>query len=582
METCQKHQKGIETLLLCMEPNCWEVICSDCLYKHIKSKHPNFQNNQVNQINNPNNKENNIPGSSSASKKEIKIKALKRVQGEIVNFLIGIKCLYQKELKRMEGFRMKFNRDYDDNLERIRSSKESILDLVIHMFQRIEESYRTKVNLDEVNTRCENLIDKMKSNLADIELFQNCFSDTYNYEKDLPTLENLLKKYGHNEMSQEQYTIVTDVHELSSKLRESLVNIEVDDSRLYSTGMELSKYIKVVESDLHQFKTSNMLIESVDFFQPQVTKIAHFFEDGTRNFHRIILEKPLQKLQSPIHEVICLENENFLIPNYHRSVVTPQGDIYLTGGIDDRNGRDTPQSYKLDLNKKTLRPIDSMLKARNSHGMAFLDGYIYIIGGNSNEEGCVASCERYGTEQNKGWEKIANLNIAAYGPSVCSFRGKVLYKFGGKKNNWELSNTIEVYSPEKNKWTIVPFECETQFDKRNFILPCYSAASQINNNEILVLGGSDANGNNLTQTFMLKIDKEGNNQKSFVIREVNKRPLPEAECFDMGQIIILNHKIYCLQNSPIQALGYSTIGGPMTKVKKLLTFDDSQWTYIKH
>jgi len=563
---CPTHE-NINHLILCMEPDCWEIICSECLHKHIKAKHKNQNPPQV------------VP-----SKSEVKIKSIRKVQSEIVNFLHSIKYLYQKELMRLENFLLKFNREYEDNLEKIRSSKEKVLDLVIHLFQRIEENYKTKVNLDEVNHRCEDLIEQIKSGLVNIDLYQNCFSDTYNYDKDFKTLELLVKKYGTNELGQQQYNIITDVHDLSSKLKESSINVEVDESKLYSTGSELSKYIKITEGE--PLSNSNgMLIESSTYFAPGLKESLHFFEDGTRNLHLYHLNQHSPSkgiINSPTHELITLTNDNFLIPSEHRSIVTPQGDIFLTGGSDDRTGRATAQCYRLSLEEKSLKPIDLMLKPRNNHGIAYLDGCLYVVGGLSNEEGALTSCERYEIYKGKAWEKIANLNVAVFGACVATFRDKLLYKIGGKKNSRQLASVIEVYNPENNVWTVIPFQCETQFDKRNFILPCFAAATQINHNEILVLGGTDENGTNLVQTFIFQIDDKEHKSKNFVIKEVNKRPLPEPECFDMSQIIIANHNLYCLQNSPIQALGYHTIGGPMSRNKKLLTFADSQWFCIKH
>jgi len=563
METCPTHE-NINHLILCMEPDCWEIICSECLHKHFKAKHKNS----------------NIP-QQVIPKQDLKIKSIRKVQSEIVNFLHSIKYLYQKELMRLENFLLKFNRDYEDNLEKIRSSKEKVLDLVIHLFQRIEENYKTKVNLDEVNHRCEDLIEQIKSGLNNVDLYQNCFSDTYNYEKDFKTLELLVKQYGTNELGQQQYNIVTNVHDLSSKLKECSINVEVDESKLYSTGSELSKFIKVTEGESVS-KSNGLLIESSTYFAQGVQESLHFFEDGTRNLHLYHLNQPLKSINSPQHELITLANNNFLIPSGHRSITTPQGDIFFTGGADDRTGRATAQCYKLDFEQKSLTSIDLMLKPRNNHGIAYLDGFLYVVGGVSNEEGSLTTCERYGVNEGKAWEKIASLNVAAHGACVATFRERLLYKIGGKKNSRQLANTIEVYNVENNTWTVIPFQCETQFDKRNFTLPCFAAAAQINHNEILVLGGCDENGTNLVQTFIFHIDDKESSQKNFTVREVNKRPLPEPECFDMGQVVISNHNLYCLQNSPIQALGYTTVGGPMSRIKKLLTFADSHWFYIKH
>ena len=89
-------------------------------------------------------------------------------------------------------------------------------------------------------------------------------------------------------------------------------------------------------------------------------------------------------------------NINFKIPVWHRSTVTRQGTIYLTGGSDpeSKEQRNFSDVYVYDPIQKTLNPRSKMNFARNSHGICILKNYLYVVGGCLKEGGYSTSCER--------------------------------------------------------------------------------------------------------------------------------------------------------------------------------------------
>mmetsp|Transcript_37316 Transcript_37316/g.33470 ORF Transcript_37316/g.33470 Transcript_37316/m.33470 type:complete len:93 (-) Transcript_37316:374-652(-) len=77
---------------------------------------------------------------------------------------------------------------------------------------------------------------------------------------------------------------------------------------------------------------------------------------------------------------------DFRIPRWHRSVATPFGEIYLTGGVDgDKTSNKLRNSYVYDFNNRTLIEVGKMLLGRSGHALVYLMGYLYAIGGFSEE-----------------------------------------------------------------------------------------------------------------------------------------------------------------------------------------------------
>lgn len=71
-----------------------------------------------------------------------------------------------------------------------------------------------------------------------------------------------------------------------------------------------------------------------------------------------------------------------------------------------------------------------MICERSSHGICYMNGFIYVVGGEDRNE-TLKRCEKYDINHNK-WVEIAPLNYPSSDCSITSFRDKDIYKFGGK------------------------------------------------------------------------------------------------------------------------------------------------------
>ena len=97
-------------------------------------------------------------------------------------------------------------------------------------------------------------------------------------------------------------------------------------------------------------------------------------------------------------------NIKFKIPNFHKSVITDDGDIYLSGGSHPDNIQSKLRSfYRVDFQSQTLNPMADMITPRSSHCLLYMKGFIYAIGGVTNNSAFTRKCERYNPNMNK-WE----------------------------------------------------------------------------------------------------------------------------------------------------------------------------------
>lgn len=65
-------------------------------------------------------------------------------------------------------------------------------------------------------------------------------------------------------------------------------------------------------------------------------------------------------------------NINFTIPNFHKSLITPIGEIFITGGSNnDYPSQKSNLTYVLNFKTNSLLPVAQMLNGRSSHTMCY-------------------------------------------------------------------------------------------------------------------------------------------------------------------------------------------------------------------
>jgi hypothetical protein len=91
-----------------------------------------------------------------------------------------------------------------------------------------------------------------------------------------------------------------------------------------------------------------------------------------------------------------------------------------------------------------------MQYARADHSLCAIEGFIYVVGSFVNNH-VYGWCERYDTQKDK-WKTIAPLGIARSGVALCSFKNRYIFAFGGRVDQKNIVDVIEVYDIKRNVW----------------------------------------------------------------------------------------------------------------------------------
>lgn len=229
-----------------------------------------------------------------------------------------------------------------------------------------------------------------------------------------------------------------------------------------------------------------------------------------------------------------MELGEFVVPRYHRSLLTNEAVIILTGGSEE----DLPssKSYLLDIERSLFMELAEMNMGRSGHAMVAHGGLIYVIGGVSEDRCSTDSCEVFSPQLNT-WSEIARLNVACHSACVVSANGSI-FKFGGLNDEGEVSQTIERFNGKE--WILI------SFDLSRCKLYSSSLVFLVNTKELLIVGGTESESEYKTNsTYFVKIaDCEKTNSVQF-----RKGPnLPAREGFWTQEIEYSDGRFYMLQN----------------------------------
>ena len=125
-----------------------------------------------------------------------------------------------------------------------------------------------------------------------------------------------------------------------------------------------------------QQQESLFSITSPDFYEPQVFKFLHYFVSEDKLMYVLDLGRLPDSRKFNVVEL----NQDFITPYFHRSISTPDGSIYLSGGSINDNDKN-PLIYIFNPVKQCLEGVATMKFPRSSHGMIYCNEYIYVISG---------------------------------------------------------------------------------------------------------------------------------------------------------------------------------------------------------
>lgn len=254
-------------------------------------------------------------------------------------------------------------------------------------------------------------------------------------------------------------------------------------------------------------------------------------------------------------------NVDFIIPVEHRTIGVKLKEktlIFLLGG------KNTNNVYSYNPETKELDQRDNMVSnlERRSFGVTSLNQFIYVAGGYLDNE-ITKSAECYDVLSNL-WSKISPLNEPVTDLSLCHFGNNFLFKFGGQLQTLTLSQNIEKYDIRKDKWFTIKYNVDKSLSE-GFALYRNSLSLQINENEMIILGGINVyyEGSNKIYTLKMKeneVKKKENEtvlnllnepkretEFSYEIGTFNFMSLPTKDSLELCQPVIIDDEIYLLQ-----------------------------------
>ena len=92
-----------------------------------------------------------------------------------------------------------------------------------------------------------------------------------------------------------------------------------------------------------------------------------------------------------------------------------------------------------------------MTDARSGHGIAVLNGHVYVVGGENDS--LISDTVESFNPASEVWASQPNLNFPRCGLGVCEFKGS-LYAFGGWIGT-EIGNSFEKFDPKAGVWVVV-------------------------------------------------------------------------------------------------------------------------------
>lgn len=257
-----------------------------------------------------------------------------------------------------------------------------------------------------------------------------------------------------------------------------------------------------------------------------VPKILHWFEWGKKKLNIYdIVTNTTSSVELDI---------TFKIPSFSRSIILPNGHVYLLGGEEpEYYSRREIFMYDSTANDGKLHPRASMPFRKFDFTLCHLNGHIYVICGKDSASEVVNTCERYSVQDNQ-WTSIAAVNKKRYAASAVGFTNNRVYLFGGRS---DYSNTmiqeIEEFKVELNEWSILTLK-----NASGWVPVEVCACIQISDEEILIFGGSDARIKDSQNSVVFKVT-----DNSFEKRSELKRP----QVFVNTPFLYKNH-VYALGN----------------------------------
>lgn len=272
----------------------------------------------------------------------------------------------------------------------------------------------------------------------------------------------------------DEFMINIDTESIA-RIRKELENVLNYDSQ------PKTKYTATQHHEEVMYRPTSLTIRADDYFKDTGSKYMHFFIPFSNQLKILTINNAEQ--ENPNWKTVRL-NLKHELPSFYKSIITPEGQIYLTGGSD--KGNKLGAIYRYNEERHTLEHEAILQVPRSSHSICYMHGHIYLIGGFKEGNQACRDCQTFNVST-KVTKSIEPLCFPSANGSATGFNNKYIFKFGGVHNRVEPSNHIEMYSLKDNVWIEIDPAIEQVND--HFWLLSFSACVQINPTEIFVFGG---------------------------------------------------------------------------------------------
>lgn len=313
------------------------------------------------------------------------------------------------------------------------------------------------------------------------------------------------------------------------------VQLDAEYEKYFNDYEKMSKLQRLLDKDANEIVMDfNDMVERnlrVDFnvkssFGPHLPQRLHSFQWNQRCAQ-------IYRLKTAIFEKKPVQM-SIEVPLYSRSIATENGTIYLTGGYVKHLGMYLKNCYRYDELFGILNQVSYMNYPHADHSICTIQNFIYVVGtfvGNA----VYGYCEVYDTQKDQ-WKLIADMKVPRTGTSLCTFKNNFIFAFGGRIDQKQIVDTIEVYDISRNAWEELP---TPKVDKTKWVPSYMGLAHQITDNEIILFGGKSAvtfhifNG-----CFVFDVEK-------MVIKERGSLVNP---CSFMNTPLVFNSNLYAYGN----------------------------------
>lgn len=256
---------------------------------------------------------------------------------------------------------------------------------------------------------------------------------------------------------------------------------------------------KLIESDIKKMLSSQISFlpqgVSLNTTRPGVDKILHWFEWEKRDLH-------LYNVTEYSYRIIKLAIY-FKIPCFSRSILIPDGRIYLIGGEDAESGpkREVFSTSITSLASDcTLHRKTSMIYKRYDFSICYFNNFIYAIAGKDSYSEVTDEVEKYDVIRDR-WIICAPVLKKRYaGSATIQVETEKIYLFGGRSDDsTQLIVDIEEYDIRNDLWTLI------KLSSNSFWIPVeVCACIQISMDNILIFGGSDSYNEDSNTAYIFK------------------------------------------------------------------------------